>query len=71
MHTEATLSHTTRPLPIFALNETVELTGSGEQGLVIGRAEYLYAEHGYLVRYTTADGRLVEAWWGESALQSG
>lgn len=40
---------------------------SGEQGEIIGRAEYLNSEPAYFIRYTAADGRLVETWWGESA----
>lgn len=41
---------------------------SDESGEVIARAEYSNAEPSYLIRYTAADGRLVEQWWGESAI---
>jgi hypothetical protein len=52
----------------FILDASVAIAVSGEQGTVIARAEYLNAENHYLVRYKAADGRAVEAWWGESAL---
>lgn len=54
----------------YSLNEKVKITVSGEQGLVIGRAEYLHGETMYQVRYRCADGRAVEAWWAESAIES-
>ncbi len=51
------------------LNAAVSIAVSGEQGAVIGRAEYSsYSEPQYLVRYKAADGRACEAWWTESAL---
>lgn len=52
----------------FELNQTVTIAASGESGEVIARAEYATDETRYLVRYKSADGRAVEAWWGESAL---
>lgn len=54
----------------FGLQQLVRLTLSGEAGLVIGRAEYATGENTYYVRYKAADGRQVEHWWGESALES-
>lgn len=51
----------------FELNEKATLS-SREQGVVIARAEYANSENSYLIRYVAADGRLVESWWGESAL---
>lgn len=54
----------------FKLGERVMLERSDEEGYVVGRAEYSASEPGYLVRYCAADGRQVEAWWGESALFS-
>lgn len=54
----------------FELGEQVQINTSGEQGEVIGRAEYLKSENSYLLRYKSADGRATEAWWSESALQS-
>lgn len=52
----------------FELTTTVTIAASGEQGEVIGRAEYTHAEPSYLVRYKCADGRAVESWWTESSL---
>lgn len=52
----------------FGLFDRVKLSESGEQGIVIGRAEYTTSEHSYLVRYRAGDGRQTECWWGESAL---
>ncbi|MEA3389176.1 MAG: hypothetical protein U9R64_07885 [Pseudomonadota bacterium] len=52
----------------FQLGQLVSLKTSGEEGHVIGRAEYEASEPSYYVRYRAADGRQVEAWWGESAL---
>lgn len=51
------------------LKQNVTIVASGEQGEVIGRAEYTIAEPSYLVRYKSADGRAVEAWWAEDALE--
>lgn len=54
----------------FELSTEVEIIVSGETGEVIGRAEYLHTnEPSYLLRYAGADGRAVETWWSESALQ--
>lgn len=53
----------------FGLGADVSLPQSGERGTVIGRADYLHAgESSYQLRYVTVEGRLVESWWGESAL---
>jgi hypothetical protein len=53
----------------FELGATAKLV-SGEQGEVIGRAEYAHSERNYYLRYVAGDGRTVEAWWGESALSA-
>ena len=53
----------------FELKQQVSIAHSDERGTVIGRAEYAYAEPAYLIRYQAADGRAVEAWWSESALE--
>lgn len=53
----------------FALHQRVRLTVSGEVAMVIGRAEYAHGENSYFLRYKSTDGRAVEAWWGESALE--
>lgn len=55
----------------FDLGGKVKLVESEETGTVVGRAEYMTGENGYLVRYCAGDGRQVEAWWGESALADG
>ena len=52
----------------FELKQTVTISASGEVGEVIGRAEYTTSEPQYMLRYKSADGRAVEAWWAESAL---
>jgi hypothetical protein len=54
----------------FALGQSVTLKLSGEQGEIIGRAEYLVnPEPQYWVRYKAADGCQREIWWAESALR--
>lgn len=52
----------------FNLDQSVVIKVSNEEGMVIGRAEYLYSAPSYLIRYQAADGRGVDAWWDESAL---
>lgn len=53
----------------FHMGQIVSLIGSGETGKVVARAEYATSEDSYLVRYKARDGRLVECWWGASALE--
>ncbi len=53
----------------FGLGETVKLIETTEEGKVIGRADYQYADNAYLVRYRAGDGRQVEVWWTESAIE--
>ncbi|QOV92610.1 hypothetical protein [Novosphingobium sp. ES2-1] len=55
--------------PMFGLGEKVSLDQSKETGIVIGVATYLDAETSYFVRYKAADGRQVEHWWNESAIE--
>ena len=55
---------------LFSLEQAVQIVESAEQGLVIARAEYATMEPQYLIRYKAADGRAVEQWWGQSALQA-
>jgi hypothetical protein len=52
----------------FNLGQYVSLVDSGENGRIIGRAEFEGCQNEYLVRYRAADGRAVEAWWKEDAL---
>lgn len=55
----------------YELGSDVKLQHSDEEGQIIARAEYLYMENSYFVRYMAGDGRQVEHWWGESALHQG
>lgn len=51
------------------LGDKVKLIDSFEFGTVIARAEYAdLSNPQYLLRYVDADGRLIEAWWTESAI---
>lgn len=52
----------------FDLGAEVKIRCSGEQGMVIGRAEYVDSADQYLVRYKAADGRAVTNWWSDGAL---
>ena len=52
----------------YELGEEITITASGETGDICGRAEYSAQENQYYIHYKAADGRAVEAWWGESAL---
>jgi len=54
----------------YVLNQQVTLTKSTESGEVIGRAEYTHADNNYLIQYQAADGRQVEDWWTETAIQT-
>jgi len=52
----------------FSLGQKVVIKASGEEGLVVGRAEYTNSSNTYYVRYCARDGRATEAWWTEDAL---
>lgn len=52
----------------FKLKDKVSLE-SGEAGVVIGRAHFVDSNPQYQVRYKAGDGRMIESWWYESALQ--
>ncbi|EFO32587.1 conserved domain protein [Roseibium sp. TrichSKD4] len=54
----------------FELNDEVKISISGETGIVTGRAEHLDARDQYHVRYKSADGRGIESWWSEDALEA-
>ena len=54
----------------FALGQQVRISISGETGQVIGRAEYTYSNPQAFVRYLSGDGRAVESWWDEGALEA-
>lgn len=54
----------------YNLGDQIELVESNESGTIIAVAFYQYIEEvQYFVRYKSADGRLVEVWWGESAIK--
>ena len=55
---------------IFQLHDDVVISASGERGQVIGRAEYANSCNNYMIRYKSADGRAVEQWWPEDALEA-
>lgn len=59
-----------QPAFSFSLGQMVIIGASGERGRVLGRAEYLDSAPSYFVRYKGADGRAVECWWGQSALEA-
>lgn len=52
------------------LGDKMKIKCSGETGEVIGRAVFPTAESKILLRYKSADGRAVEAWWNLSALET-
>jgi len=52
----------------FSLGQKVVIKASGEEGQVVGRAEYANSSNNYYVRYCARDGRATEAWWTEDAL---
>lgn len=53
----------------FELNTQVCITCSGEQGTVIARSESVRSNDQYLLRYQNAEGRAVEEWWSEDAIE--
>jgi hypothetical protein len=55
----------------FELMQVVKIAQSGESGSIIGRAEYSATPlKTYLIRYKSGDGRAVESWWTEDALEA-
>jgi len=53
----------------FELEERVELSESGECGIVIGRAEFTFSESTFQVRYCDGQGCQREQWINESGLK--
>lgn len=53
----------------FDLDQTVRIKCSSEVGEVIGRAVFTFSEPSYMLRYKSGDGRAIESWWYESALE--
>lgn len=54
----------------FQLCELLTIACSGETGECIARSENLISDPQYLLRYKSADGRAVEAWWSQEALHA-
>lgn len=52
----------------FDIGQTVTIQTSGEQGRIVGRAEYDNSADDYLIRYTDGTGCAVQKWWTESAI---
>ncbi len=52
----------------FELAQRASIVESGENGEIVGRAEYKKAPNSYLLRYKAGDGRAVESWWAEDAI---
>jgi hypothetical protein len=53
----------------YNIGQNMVLCLSGEAGIVVGRAEYANGENQYALRYIAADGRQVEGWFLESAIE--
>jgi hypothetical protein len=65
----------------FQLGDKVRITASAEPGEIIGRVgtsttwatvgaiEFTNAINSYHVRYLAGDGRAVESWWQEDAIE--
>lgn len=54
----------------FKLDQPVKLRDSDETGHVIGRAHYVDSNPQYQIRYKAGDGRVVESWWYETAIEA-
>ncbi|QPE15931.1 hypothetical protein IMQ36_12065 [Providencia rettgeri] len=50
------------------LGQVVQVTISGEEGHIKGRAEYQNDANQYYVHYLSTDGRAVNAWFEEGEL---
>lgn len=53
----------------YELGDTVRITCSGETGVITSRMQSLRSNDQYLLRYQNAEGRAVEEWWSEDALE--
>lgn len=51
-------------------SDSVKITASEEAGIVIARADYECCDNQYLIRYKAGDGRAVEQWWTETAIEA-
>lgn len=52
------------------LEDKVSLRLSGEQGIVVGRAEYNNGVRNYQVRYLAGDGCQRESWFEADAIEA-
>lgn len=52
----------------FDMGDTVHIKVSGEQGQVIGRADYKHDQNYFQIRYRTSNGTATTRWWGADAL---
>jgi len=52
----------------FELKQAVIITGSEENGIIIGQGCYTNCNNQYLIRYLAGDGRMTEKWWDEDAI---
>ena len=52
----------------YELGEAVEITVSGETGIVTGRTDNINADDQFLIRYKANDGRAVSNWFYASEL---
>jgi len=53
----------------FELEERVSMVESGESGMVIGTAEFMFSEEQYQIRYCNGQACQIEAWFAESGLK--
>lgn len=55
----------------FELNQPVQLSMSGEKGVIIGRAEYIGGNPpSYRVRYVDAVGRQQTDWFDDTSIEA-
>jgi hypothetical protein len=52
----------------FKIGALLTIKASDETGEVIGRAQYSNSDNTYLLRYKGGDGKAVENWWSEDAI---
>lgn len=53
----------------FDLGDTARIKVSGEQGEVIGRADYKHDQNYFQIRYEAANGTATTKYWGADALE--
>jgi hypothetical protein len=55
---------------MFDLGDSAKIACSGETGKIVSRSQSIDAQPQYLLRYKAGDGRAVETWWAQDALQT-